>query len=84
MIGRSISSPTSFRSWKPFMAGMYTSLMTRLNLSLFALGTSGALVALPHVVTKRKHRGKTPTLHHLYFYMQSPWNKTHCSVTQPF
>jgi len=56
MIGRSISSPTSSRSLKPSMAGMYTSMMTRSNLFLSSFSNSSALVALPHVVTERKYK----------------------------
>jgi len=56
MIGRSISSPASFRHFEPSMAGMYTSLMTASNLFSSSMGNSCDLVALPHVRTERKYK----------------------------
>lgn len=51
MTGRSISRPTSSRSLKPSMSGMWTSLITRSNWSLFSLSSFRAVAAWPVVVT---------------------------------
>jgi hypothetical protein len=51
MTGRSISRPTSSRSLKPSMSGMWTSLITRSNWSLFSLSSFKAVAACPVVVT---------------------------------
>ena len=53
--GRSISRPTSSRSLKPSMSGMWTLLITRSNWSFFSLSSSGQWLPVP-LLSLRHHK----------------------------
>lgn len=74
MTGRSISSPTSSRSLKPSMSGIWTSLITRSNMSLFSRSIFSAIAAWFVVVT-----GKTKQK--LLFQVNSCWRYRKASAT---
>lgn len=59
MTGRSISRPTSSRSLKPSMSGMFTSLITMSKPSFLSRSRSKASLAKLQVITETPKKNKT-------------------------